>query len=610
MLIVIGKTIAVFVLLLLSVLMYIWFLRKVIAKMQNRIGPDRAGPFGLLQSLADGIKLFFKEQSEPNTADRRIFRLAPYLALLPAFLAFSIVPIGGVVTIAGHQTFLQLADLPFGILWLLAMSGLGLYGVLLAGLVVGLEVPAARLGARVGAAPQLRSRVRRSRSSACSCSRTRSRRAASSIQQGWDGFESIFNGDWYWLPAIVALVIFVIAAVAETNHPPFDLVEAEQELTGGFFTEYTGIRFAIFYLAEFMNLITMCGDRGDALLRRPVRPRPRLPRRQRLVQRVDHAGVLVHVQGDRAALRHGVAARLVAAAALRPAHGARLEVPHRDRVPLGDDLRRRRRRQGGGLVDVDRPARRDRRRPRRRRRPSTPRCPEAARVARGDRRRWAWAGSAGSRSRCARSGARKVTERFPMEKRPKPVRFHGRHVLNRYEDGMEKCIGCELCAGVCPAKCIYVRGADNPPDAPVSPGERYGFVYEINYLRCIHCDLCVEACPTEAITETKLFEFSFTNREDAIYTKTELLVDDDGRARRQPWELWLGGEDDDTSAWMRATAPSGQAVYEGRVGWSGELGFGVRPPEVGQSADRARGRSHAAARRAGRRASTTEHGGH
>ena len=113
-------------------------------------------------------------------------------------------------------------------------------------------------------------------------------------------------------------------------------------------------------------------------------------------------------------------------------------------------------------------------------------------------------------------------------KREKPERLHGRHVLNRYEDGMEKCIGCELCAGVCPARCIYVRGADNPPDDPVSPGERYGFVYEINYLRCIHCDLCVEACPTEAITESKLFEFSFTNRQDAIYTKAELVVDDDG----------------------------------------------------------------------------------
>ena len=148
---------------------------------------------------------------------------------------------------------------------------------------------------------------------------------------------------------------------------------------------------------------------------------------------------------------------------------------------------------------------------------------------------------------------------------------------------MEKCIGCELCAGVCPARCIYVRGADNPPDAPVSPGERYGFVYEINYLRCIHCDMCVEACPTEAITETKLFEFSFTNRDDSIYTKDELLVDDDGHARRMPWELWRGGEDDQTSAWMRVTAPSGDADYEGKVSWSAELGYGVRPPEKGQS---------------------------
>ena len=105
-----------------------------------------------------------------------------------------------------------------------------------------------------------------------------------------------------------------------------------------------------------------------------------------------------------------------------------------------------------------------------------------------------------------------LTKDFPHEKREKPARFHGRHVLNRYEDGMEKCIGCELCAGVCPAKCIYVRGADNDPENPTSPGERFGFVYEINYLRCIHCDLCVEACPTQAITESKILEFSFTSR--------------------------------------------------------------------------------------------------
>src|SRR5215207_9807485 len=169
-------------------------------------------------------------------------------------------------------------------------------------------------------------------------------------------------------------------------------------------------------------------------------------------------------------------------------------------------------------------------------------------------------------------------------KAPKPERAHGRHVLGRYEDGMEKCIGCELCAGVCPADCIYVRGADNDPADPTSPGERYGFVYEINYLRCIHCDLCVEACPTEAITESKLFEFSFTNRRDAIYTKTELVVGDDGRPQQMPWEDWsdLDKVAAQSSAWVRATSPSGSAEYEGIVAWAGELGYGVRPAEGGQ----------------------------
>ena len=175
------------------------------------------------------------------------------------------------------------------------------------------------------------------------------------------------------------------------------------------------------------------------------------------------------------------------------------------------------------------------------------------------------------------------------EKIEKPERLHGRHVLNRYEDGMEKCIGCELCAGVCPAKCIYVRGADNDPDNPTSPGERFGFVYEINYLRCIHCDLCVEACPTEAITETKLFEFSFTSRADAIYTKDELLVDESGMPKHLPWEDWRPGEEEFTSGWVRATAPAGDASYEGRVGWSGELGFGVRAPEGDQESRDASG---------------------
>lgn len=164
---------------------------------------------------------------------------------------------------------------------------------------------------------------------------------------------------------------------------------------------------------------------------------------------------------------------------------------------------------------------------------------------------------------------KRVTTQYPKVKREKPDRAHGRHILNRYEDGMEKCIGCGLCAGVCPANCIYVRGKDNPPDSPVSPGERYGYIYEINYLRCIHCDLCIEACPTEAITETKLFEFSFTNRDDAIYEREELLVDEDGNPQKLKWEDWEGVSDV-TSEWMRATSSSGNASYEGKVAWTKE----------------------------------------
>ena len=196
-----------------------------------------------------------------------------------------------------------------------------------------------------------------------------------------------------------------------------------------------------------------------------------------------------------------------------------------------------------------------------------------------------------SGGRVARRKGRPTDPNIPEDqKADKPERVHGRHVLNRYEDGMEKCIGCELCAGVCPANCIYVRGADNDIENPTSPGERFGFVYEINYLRCIHCDMCVEACPTEAITESKLFEFSFTNRQDAIYTKRELLVDDEGNAQRLPWEDWRDGEDEDTSGWMRATSPSGDATFRGVVGWSNELGYGIRAPEPAQDGTDERGR--------------------
>ena len=271
-LIVIGKTIATFALLLIAVLFYIWFMRKVIADMQNRIGPSNAGPFGILQSLADGIKLFFKEQSMPRSADKPVFLIAPYLSILPAFLAFSIVPIGGPVSIAGHVTFLQLAELPIGVLWLLAMSGLGLYGVMLAGWSSGSKYP---LLGSVRASAQLLSYEAAFGLAVVGVliqSGTLSTRGIVA-GQAWTGSWLHGLGQWYVRPAIVAFVIFLIAAIAETNHPPFDLVEAEQELVGGFHTEYTGIRFAIFFLAEFMNVITMSAIAVTLFLGGPAGPK-------------------------------------------------------------------------------------------------------------------------------------------------------------------------------------------------------------------------------------------------------------------------------------------------------------------------------------------------
>lgn len=255
-LILIIKTVAAFALLMVLVLFYIWFMRKVIADMQNRVGPARAGGrYGVLQTLADGVKLFFKEQSVPDGADPFVFRLAPYLSIIPAFVAFSIIPIGGEVSILGHTTYLQLADPAIGVLLLLATSGIGLYGVMLAGWSSGSKYP---LLGSVRASAQLLSYEAAFGLAIVAVllhSGTLSTRGIVDAQ-AWTSWDS-FATSWYWTVAFVSFVIFLIAAIAETNHPPFDLVEAEQELVGGFVTEYTGIRFAMFFLAEFMNLITM-----------------------------------------------------------------------------------------------------------------------------------------------------------------------------------------------------------------------------------------------------------------------------------------------------------------------------------------------------------------
>jgi NADH-quinone oxidoreductase subunit H len=280
-LIVFGKVAFVFVFLLVATMFMVWFERKVIGDMQNRIGPALAGPFGILQTLADGIKFFFKEDLLPDRAERRVFILAPFLSFVPAFLLFAIVPMGGdfndgnngVVTIFGRDTLLQLADPPVGVLFALAMSSVAVYGIMLAGWSSGSKYP---LLGSVRASAQMVSyeaALGLTVAAVVLKSGTLSTNGIVAFQAG--------AGPGGWVPnwnlllvGLVPFIVFIIAATAELNRPPFDLVEAEQELVGGFNTEYSSIRFALFFLAEFMNTVTMSALIVTLFLGGPAGPAP------------------------------------------------------------------------------------------------------------------------------------------------------------------------------------------------------------------------------------------------------------------------------------------------------------------------------------------------
>ncbi|MEP6464066.1 MAG: NADH-quinone oxidoreductase subunit NuoH [Frankiaceae bacterium] len=244
---VLGKVLVVFVFLVLITLFTIWAERRVVARMQQRLGPNRTGPFGIGQGLADGIKLALKEEIIPALADKPVYFLAPVISTIPAFLAFAVIPVGGSVSIFGHRTALQITDLPVAVLFLLACSSVGVYGIVLGGWASGSTYPL--LGALRSAAQVISYEV------ALALALVPVFLYAGSLSTS----EVVTAQNQFWFIFLLpSFAIYMISAVGETNRAPFDLPEAEGELVGGFHTEYSSLKFALFFLAEYINMTTVC----------------------------------------------------------------------------------------------------------------------------------------------------------------------------------------------------------------------------------------------------------------------------------------------------------------------------------------------------------------
>jgi NADH-quinone oxidoreductase subunit H len=246
-LLLVARVVVVFGVLLVSVLVLIWVERKVIADMQTRVGPMRAGPRGVLVTLADGIKLFFKEGVTPTLVDRPVYVIAPVIAMLPAFLSFAVIPFGTGIELFGRRVPFQIADLNIGILWILAMGSLMIYSIVLAGWSSGSNYPL--LGAIRSSAQMISYEVGMALALVAVLMYSGSLRMS----------EIVASQDTVWniVPQFPAFVIYLIAGLAETNRPPFDLPEAESELVAGYHTEYSGIKFAMFFLGEYLNTVTV-----------------------------------------------------------------------------------------------------------------------------------------------------------------------------------------------------------------------------------------------------------------------------------------------------------------------------------------------------------------
>ena len=453
--------------LLLGMFAYLtWVERKLLGRMQQRYGPNRAGPFGLLQPIADLVKLIRKESFFPQSAVGLLYIGAPVISTAAALAAFSVIPFGEGWHVSDYFISGAILDVPISLIFIFALGSLGVYGFIVGGWAS--DSKYALLGSMRTCAQLVSYEVALALSVLGVVLMAGSLSLTDIVAKQQDTI-------WFAAPQFIGLLVFFAAGTAETNRPPFDLPEADTELVAGYHTEYSGMRFGLFSMAEYVNMITLSGLCVTLFFGGWLGPwAPLGPLWFLLKLLVAH-------------LPLHLAARDAAAPALRPADGLRLEDPAAARDPE----RPRHRRAGGRLQMSPQPT----------------------------------SSFRGFGVTLKQIFKKPITQQYPEYKRPLYPRFRGRHRLWRHQNGLEKCIGCSLCAAACPADCIRVVAEENTADNRVSAGERYARIYEINLSRCIFCGYCELACPFDAITLEQEFELSEYSRDDLIYTKDMLLAE-------------------------------------------------------------------------------------